>query len=155
MSFVLRPLSFVKNTNMLKFQQTISKYLTPVRLGILDQMVVSGGNFTIGLLLARWLGLDDFGAFTLLWMVVLFALSLNMALITKPLLTLVPKKKNQEGYLGSVHSLQIILAVWGSLITLGGLYLATHFEVVVASLTMISSLATLVGTQLIYDFYRK
>ncbi len=58
------------------------------RVGIIaDQMVLSGGNFVLVVLLARGLGIEAFGHFALAWMAVLFALSLHQAFITQPMFT--------------------------------------------------------------------
>jgi len=53
-------------------------------LVVLDQVIVSGGNFALGLVLIRTLGLADYGVYAVLWMGVLFALSLHQAFITMP-----------------------------------------------------------------------
>lgn len=77
---------------------------------ILDQALVSGGNFALGVLLARWLGLSAFGTYSLLWMGVLFALSLHQAFVTQPLMTLFaqrPEGGEREGYFRSVLWMQI------------------------------------------------
>lgn len=60
-------------------------------LALADQIVVSGANFVTGLLIARFLGIAQFGVFTLLWMTVLFTQSLQHAIITSPMLSLGPK----------------------------------------------------------------
>ena len=57
-----------------------------------DQAVVSGTNFLVGIILARALGMDAYGTFVLGWMGVLFASSLQQAIILNPLYTLLPKK---------------------------------------------------------------
>jgi hypothetical protein len=41
-----------------------------------DQALVSGANFATNVILARELGMRDFGVFSLTWMAVLFAASL-------------------------------------------------------------------------------
>ncbi len=46
-----------------------------------DQTMVSGVNFGTGLILARFLGLEEFGSFTLLWMLVLFINSIQFSMI--------------------------------------------------------------------------
>ena len=39
-----------------------------INWAVTDQALVSGANFATGVLLARSLGLEEFGRFTLLWM---------------------------------------------------------------------------------------
>lgn len=57
-------------------------------LPLIDQMVVSGGNFLFTLLVARYLEIADFGHFSLIWLAVLFANSLHMAALTMPMFTI-------------------------------------------------------------------
>ena len=60
-------------------------------LVLLDQALVSGGNFFIGVLLARTLGLEGYGIFSLMWMGVMLALSLHQAYMTQPMMTFASK----------------------------------------------------------------
>ena len=76
-----------------------------------DQALVSGVNFVTSILLARVLGLESYGLFALIWMVVLFASSLHQAFIIKPLYTLYPKSENPKDYLKNLMGIQIGFAV--------------------------------------------
>ena len=71
--------------------QKLKAYSSTI-LALTDQAVVSGSNFLIGIVLARVLGIDDYGLFVLLWMMVLFGKSINQAFVTRPMMTLAPKK---------------------------------------------------------------
>ncbi|MCF8244684.1 MAG: oligosaccharide flippase family protein [Saprospiraceae bacterium] len=85
---------------------------------LLDQAFVSGGNFALGVLLARFLGMEAFGEYSLLWMGVLFVLSLHQAYMTQPLMSLFAGKKTEgDQYLKSLFNLQ--LTVSAGLVTLG------------------------------------
>lgn len=87
---------------------------------LFDQVLVSGGNFALGVLLARWLGLSAFGLFSLLWMGVLFALNLHQAFVTQPLMTLFAKKEKggeREAYFHSVFHLQVFLSIGTGLVS--------------------------------------
>src|SRR4051794_4844783 len=53
-------------------------------LGLLDQALISGSNFITMVALARSLGPAAFGAFTLAYSALLYANSLQGALITQP-----------------------------------------------------------------------
>ena len=78
-----------------------------------DQIIVSGSNFLLGLILARVLGLEDFGTFTLCWSFVLLTTGMQNSLITFPLLTLGGKynsTKNNNFFLSSLY-MQIIFSV--------------------------------------------
>lgn len=66
-----------------------------------DQAVVSGTNFLVGIMLARTLGMDAYGTFVLGWMAVLFASSIQQAIILNPLYTLLPKKSSESNLIAS------------------------------------------------------
>lgn len=57
-----------------------------------DQAVVSGVNFLTGLILARILGMSEFGRYSLAWMIVLFANSIQIALVLEPMMSIGPKQ---------------------------------------------------------------
>lgn len=78
---------------------------------LVDQGLVSGVNFLMGILLTKLLGLDQYGIFAFLWMMVFFVSSIQQAFIISPMFSLIAKQKNQNRYLSQVFSLQIIFAV--------------------------------------------
>ncbi len=82
-------------------------------LVLLDQAIVSGGNFALGLILVRTMGLDNYGLFTVLWMGVLFILNLHQAFITKPMMTLAVKlpEVNRPDYFFHLFLLQLFLGM--------------------------------------------
>ncbi len=71
-------------------------------------------NFLSTLLLARFLGIEEFGRFTLAWMVVLFANSLQNAAIIQPMLSIGPKHAEAEApaYYGAVIVQQAVVAAF-------------------------------------------
>jgi len=77
---------------------------------------VSGVNFLVGVLIARFLGVEQFGFFTLLWMAVLFIQSLQMSMISAPMMSIGPKQNNQEkiGYYRAVIAHQSIFSIASS-----------------------------------------
>jgi O-antigen/teichoic acid export membrane protein len=88
------------------FSQSAARRITDVlgsfaaqrstNLAFLDQMVVSGANFLAGILLARGLGLYEFGRFALAWMLIEFAGSLQFAAIIQPMLNIGPKQEEAD-----------------------------------------------------------
>jgi O-antigen/teichoic acid export membrane protein len=56
------------------------------RWGFLDQAVSSGTNFAVGVIVARTLPIEDFGAFSIVFFVYTFALSVMRAFPMEPLL---------------------------------------------------------------------
>ena len=79
----------------------------------LDQSVVSGSNFIIGILLARFLGPEAFGVFVLLQSVMLYVNSFQGALIFQPMMSAAPQLVEQERskYLQGVFAMQLILGL--------------------------------------------
>jgi O-antigen/teichoic acid export membrane protein len=69
-----------------------------------DQAVVSGTNFLTSVMLARFMGLSEFGVFALAWMSVLFVNSLQSALVVAPMMSMGPKQdeKDRPFYFGAV-----------------------------------------------------
>ena len=78
-----------------------------------DQGMVSGTNFLTGIMLARYLGLEEFGRYTLAWMAVLFVNSIQNAIILSPMMSIGPKQApdDQPAYYGAVAVQQIILGI--------------------------------------------
>ncbi len=128
------------------------------RMGILaDQMVLSGGNFVLVVLLARWLGIEAFGHFALAWMAVLFALSLHQAFITQPMFTFYGKTspRRRQAWLAVLACghlpIALILALVGTF-----LLLAARAEVLPESWHYIGLVvATYTPLHLLQEFLRK
>jgi O-antigen/teichoic acid export membrane protein len=55
---------------------------------IVDQVMVSGSNFVTGVILVRGLGLAEFGRFTIAYVVLLLANSIQLSFISSPMITL-------------------------------------------------------------------
>jgi len=80
-----------------------------INWALADQLIVSGVNFFTGILLARYLGIEEFGRFALAWMVVLFVNSIQYAMIVSPMMSIGPKQPEAEtpAYFGAVVAQQI------------------------------------------------
>lgn len=78
-----------------------------------DQGMVSAVNFLTGLLLARYLGLAEFGRYTLAWMAVEFLQSVQHSLVIAPMMSIGPKTdaERRRFYFGAVFSSQAIFTV--------------------------------------------
>lgn len=127
-------------------------------LVLFDQGLVSGTSFVTGVLLARFLGLDGYGEFVLLWMLVLFALSLAQAIITKPMLSMLPKMPQEDvmAYQRSLYAMQCGLSLVTIVVSIFFLYLSSLFDWSFAlSFAIIWRISTIAGLFLLYDFFRK
>src|SRR5271154_3962226 len=78
-----------------------------------DQSVVSATNFLTSVMLARFMGLREFGIFALAWMVVLFANSIQNALIVAPMMSVGPQQedKDKPRYFGAVFFHALLLSL--------------------------------------------
>lgn len=79
---------------------------------LIDQAMISGVNFLTGIMLARFLGLEEFGRFTLAWMVVLFVNSVHHATIISPMMSIGPQvsESDRRSYYGSCMLTQLGLS---------------------------------------------
>lgn len=101
----------------------LSRFST-VNWALLDQAMISGANFVLGLLLVRYIGLASFGEYVLVWMIVQFCMSIQNALIISPMFSIAPQveRHDRAKYYSVTMALQILLA--GALAILPVLYIA-------------------------------
>ena len=97
-----------------------------INSALVDQTMVSGVNFLTGIILVRYLGMEEFGRFTLAWLIVLFFNSIHFAAVISPMMSIGPKQPEtaHPQYYGAVFLQQffwtasccilIFLSVWGS-----------------------------------------
>ncbi len=101
-----------------------------VNWALTDQAIVSGVNFLTSILLARYLGLREFGVFSLAWMAVLFANGLQFALVSSPMMSIGPKQDERseaQAYYGAVFIQQVALAIVSSVLLYTGVKLSGLF----------------------------
>jgi O-antigen/teichoic acid export membrane protein len=102
-----------------------SKWLTKGMFAVLDQGLISGSNFLLGILLARWIGAEQYGAYALAFAIFILVSIVYQSLVLEPMTVFgpsvyhaVPKK-----YLGILVWLQMALgAVVFVVGALGGIY---------------------------------
>ena len=89
--------------------------------------MVSGTNFVTGILLARYLGIEEFGRFTLAWIAVLFVNSIQHAMIVSPMMSIGPKQSEAEApaYFGAVVVQQIFFSGVVFFLLLAGVQLSS------------------------------
>ena len=87
-----------------------------------DQGMVSAVNFLTGILLARYLGLHEFGRFSLAWMAVLFVNSLQAGLIISPMMSIGPQQAKDDVpvYYGIVVAQQVAFAALAAVLLFAG-----------------------------------
>lgn len=119
---------------MTSLKQLFSRLLARISggrtpLAIFDQALVSGANFLTNVLLARTLGLREYGVFALSWIAVLFVTSLQYAFVITPMMSVGPKQTNESrpSYFGAVLIHEFAFATMAALLLGGGVLLSTHF----------------------------
>ncbi len=97
---------------------------------LLDQGLVSGTNFLVGILLVRYLGIEQYGVFVLVWMIVQFFLGVQNALIISPMMSIAPKMPEEErvGYYASTFILQLCLLLMVFATTIVFILLPSQFR---------------------------
>jgi len=85
-----------------------------------DQAMISAANFAGGIMFARFLGLHEFGRFSLAWMAAEFVGSLQFAAIIQPMLNIGPKQSpgDSEAYYAAVKIQQFVFGIAVSLFVL-------------------------------------
>ncbi|HMD77936.1 MAG TPA: hypothetical protein VKG86_11245 [Terracidiphilus sp.] len=94
-----------------------------------DQAVVSGTNFLTNVMLARFMGLREFGVFALAWMSVMFVNSLQYALIMAPMMSVGPKQeeKNRPSYFGAVVFQELVLVSFCFVLVFAALKVSSNY----------------------------
>ena len=94
-------------------------------LTLVDQAVVSGTNFFVMLFLVRSLGLETYGAFGMVWALAVFIVSLQLAFVSQPMMSIGPKQTPAErpGYFGAVLLIQSVFTALATCLTVAAYYL--------------------------------
>jgi O-antigen/teichoic acid export membrane protein len=95
--------------NMSKLQLFTSTLLSQKSMVIADQLVTSGGSFVTTIILARQLGIADFGIYSTIVMVLYLVLSVSTALIVSPYQVLQANSSNPKAYVSALLLWQVVL----------------------------------------------
>lgn len=98
-----------------------------IGLSLFDQAVISAANFTTGILIARFLGIEEFGRYVLAFMVIVGANIFQQALIINPMLSIGSKKAGDadaRSYFTALLLHQAALSAGVAAIILTGSWLA-------------------------------
>jgi O-antigen/teichoic acid export membrane protein len=82
-------------------------------LALLDQALISGSNFLLSILLARWLTVAQYGAFALAFSIFLLLASAHESLVTEPMMVFGPSSYDdrRREYLGAVLWIEAALGL--------------------------------------------
>ena len=113
---------------MIRTASVLLRRYSHVNWALADQAVNSGVNFLTGIILARELGIEEFGRFTLAWMVVLLVNTIQTAMVNSPMMSLGPKQAadNAATYYGAVVAQQAVFSCGVFVVTLAATELATY-----------------------------
>ena len=90
-----------------------------INWALVDQVLVSGSGFLTGILLARVLGLQGYGQFSLMYAVLLYVNTIQSAIGIAPMLSILPKLtpgSERQRYVGGIIALQLALSLVSVLI---------------------------------------
>ena len=99
-------------------------------LAITDQGLLSGSNFLLGILLARWLTRDEYGAYALGFSIFLFLSGFHNAFFLEPMSVLGPESYSEclSGYIRKLLGLHFPLAFLLSLLTIAAIPFLHFFK---------------------------
>ena len=139
------------------FETTKSYLKNSTILVYSDQLVVSGFSFLSSVIMARFLGVQGFGIYSIAWLGVLIASSINQPFIISPMLTLSARKNKEEKnrYLQALIFKQLLFATSLSLLAFITVLVMSYVlhDWKVSSIILAFPLA--VFTFLLQDFFRR
>ena len=122
-----------------------------------DQALVSGLSFLSGVVMARYLGVEGFGVYSVAWLGVLIASSINQPFIIAPMQTLSNKKSvdQQSDYLQALVFKQLLFAALMGIFAFGVVLVMSYVlkQWKVQSILLAFPLA--VFSFLLQDFFRR
>jgi O-antigen/teichoic acid export membrane protein len=100
---------------------SLTERYSRVGWAIADQLLVSGTSFATTLLVARFLGKEQFGRFVLAWLGAWIVQNIHIALITTPITTFGMRepRERQAAYFGAVAIQQMVFAVVTAVLVFG------------------------------------
>ena len=98
-------------------------------LALIDQGLLSGSNFLIGILLARWLSRDEYGAYALGFSIFLFLSGFHNAFFLEPMSVLGPESYSRclPSYVKKLLGLHFVMAFLLSVLAGAGVLLLRFF----------------------------
>ncbi|WP_027358828.1 lipopolysaccharide biosynthesis protein [Desulforegula conservatrix] len=125
---------------------------------LIDQAIVSGCNFLTGIIIARFLGVNEYGKFTLAWMTVLFFNSIQLAVIISPMMSLAPSKKEpkeKEAFYNNFFSLQLLLTIFSVIFLFSAIKISIYFKPEMNLQALCFPLCCSLAAYQVQDFYRR
>jgi O-antigen/teichoic acid export membrane protein len=125
---------------------------------LVDQIIVSGSNFATGIILVRALGLVEFGRFTVAYVILLLANSVQLSFISSPMITLgslCAEGAERRRFVRGAFGVQIVFC---AIATAGALAAAIIYNFLnrgLVSAELIAAFAAAVAAYLMQDWLRR
>lgn len=85
----------------------------------MDQVVFSAGSFLATVLMARQLGIAEFGAYSSIVLYLYLLLSMSVSLVTAPFQVLQAKVQDRQRYYGALFQMQLLVCILFAALTAG------------------------------------
>lgn len=123
---------------------------------MLDQGVISLSNFIIAIIVAKALGVNDFGIYAMCLLSIQFLASIHQSIIIKPLLSLYPEKSlNDESFILKMNSIHFIFLGVASLLFFSTVFVMSFFFHEYNSVMLLFLLTALALSVVTYDYLRR
>lgn len=120
---------------------------------LLDQVVFSATSFLTTILLARQLGITQFGIYSVIILYLYLLLSISVSLVISPFQVVLARKENKRAYLAAVVRMQWL--VTGCLLLVTVALLLTGFPFARELRGLLPEIVLLTAGFLLQDFYRR
>lgn len=122
---------------------------------LLDHIIVSGSRFLLSVLVARFLGLDDFGVYALIWTIVTLASAMQIPISITPMMQIGPVvlAHRRKAFFASALMLQLGFGLATLPITVFGLILIIPDAYDVVLLSLIASVYIFIFN--FYEYFRR
>lgn len=128
-----------------------------INIVMLDQTFVSGMNFITGILLAKYLGLYEYGKYVLAFSVLLFASTIQVSMLVAPMMVVGPTKYGDEknAYFTSLTIQNILLCIIIIIIVLIGGKVISLYSDKLQYESILWSIVAAIMFFLIQDYFRR
>jgi O-antigen/teichoic acid export membrane protein len=123
-----------------------------------DQVLVSGSNFITGIILVRGLGLVVFGQFTVAYVILLLANSIQLSFIASPMLTLgslCATAEERRVFIRGVYGIQLLFCAIATIGTVVATIIYSYFDKSVVPSNFLLPFTAAVALFLMQDWLRR
>ena len=125
---------------------------------LVDQVLVSGSNFLTGIILVRGLGLVAFGQFTVAYVILLLANSIQLSFIASPMITLgslCSTEEERHVFVRGVYGVQLLFCAIATIGTVVATVIYSYFDKTVVPSNFLLPFTAAVALFLMQDWLRR